>query len=381
MDSVRLADLAGCFALDGPVRRVEPLGNGNVNTTYRVETSAGSRYVLQRLNTAVFAEPERVMANLVTLARHASSRLALLQLPLPVPLSTPSSASSSAPSGMAGPRYLHHQDGGAWRMLTHIDGAHSLDVLGSVEQAVEVGRALGRFHVLVHDLPAEQLADTLEGFHQTPVYHRQYRQLLLARQHSAAAAHQRADLQELWCQDFIAAREDLVPVLEQARAQGRLQLRPIHGDPKVNNVMLCTATGCAVAMVDLDTVKPGLLHYDIGDALRSGCNPAGEETTDLEAVHFDLALAEAMLRGYLGEAASLLSADDIAHLYDAIRLLPFELGLRFFSDHLAGNTYFTVSHGRHNLNRALVQFRLTESIEARESAIRALITHLLAGTR
>jgi Ser/Thr protein kinase RdoA (MazF antagonist) len=264
-----------------------------------------------------------------------------------------------------------HQDGdGHWgRLLTYISGAHSTDMLSSPQQAAEIGRGLGRFHALVHDLPAERLADTLEGFHITPLYYEQYVQALKRRPVAA-------DPQQAWCIAFVAAHQPLVSVLEQARAEGRLQLRPIHGDPKVNNVMLCSTTGCAVAMVDLDTVKPGLIHTDIGDALRSGCNPAGEETTDLESVRFDLAMARAMLSGYLAEAGSLLSDHDVAHLYDAIRLLPFELGLRFFTDHLSGNTYFKVDHPRHNLDRALVQFRLTESVEAQEQAIRTLIAEL-----
>jgi Ser/Thr protein kinase RdoA (MazF antagonist) len=144
----------------------------------------------------------------------------------------------------------------------------------------------------------------------------------------------------------------------------------------VNNVMLCSGSGQAVAMVDLDTVKPGLLHYDIGDCLRSGCNRLGEESLDPERVEFDLELCEAILSGYVNESRSFLSEADIAHLFDAIRLIPFELGLRFYTDHLAGNEYFKVRHERHNLDRALVQFRLTMSIEAQETQIRALIQQL-----
>jgi Ser/Thr protein kinase RdoA (MazF antagonist) len=174
----------------------------------------------------------------------------------------------------------------------------------------------------------------------------------------------------------VEERLDLVPVLEHACAAGRLRRRPIHGDPKVNNVLLCERSGRALALVDLDTVKPGLVHYDIGDCLRSACNRAGEETTDLEGVHFDLDLAEALLRGYLAEAGSCLSEADLNHLYDSIRLLPFELGLRFFTDHLAGNVYFKARHPRHNLERARVQFRLTESIEAQENELRVLIRAL-----
>ncbi|MFM1812437.1 MAG: hypothetical protein RLZZ336_1375 [Cyanobacteriota bacterium] len=376
MGPMDLLALARAFATDGVPEVVEPLGNGNVNATYLVRTSSGCRYVLQRLNTAVFAQPELVMANLETLATHAAASItdgSLWQLPTPVPLQ------GRDGDGCLSATLLRGDDHGAWRMLTFVAGAHSLDVVTQDAEAFEVGRGLGCFHALIHDLPAEQLADTLEGFHVTPGYHARYLGLIAAAAADGSPAAERlADPRAQWCQSFVAAREALVPVLEQAKAAGRLQLRPIHGDPKVNNVMLCSRSGCAVAMVDLDTVKPGLLHYDIGDALRSGCNRSGEETTDFDAVRFDLDLAAAMLRGYLLEAGAVLSPHDVEHLYDAIRLLPFELGLRFFTDDLEGDVYFKVSRQRHNLERAIVQFRLTESIEAQEAEIRALI-HELCG--
>ena len=94
---------------------------------------------------------------------------------------------------------------------------------------------------------------------------------------------------------FIRERRAWAHILEKARVQGKLRLRPIHGDPKVNNVMLDTATGRAVSLVDLDTVKPGLVHYDIGDCLRSGCNPLGEETEAWETVRFEPDLCRAIL--------------------------------------------------------------------------------------
>ena len=134
--------------------------------------------------------------------------------------------------------------------------------------------------------------------------------------------------------------------------------------------MLDTATGRAVGLVDLDTVKPGLVHYDIGDCLRSGGNPLGEETEDWEMVRFEPELGRAMLHGYLSRARDFLTETDYAYLYDAIRLIAFELGLRFFTDYLAGNVYFKARHPEHNLARALVQFKLTESIESQETAIR-----------
>jgi Ser/Thr protein kinase RdoA (MazF antagonist) len=162
-------------------------------------------------------------------------------------------------------------------------------------------------------------------------------------------------------------------VLETAKAQGKLRPRTIHGDPKVNNIMMDTNTGQAISIVDLDTVKPGLVHYDIGDCLRSGCNFMGEETEQWEKVHFYPDLCKAILQGYLSIAREFLTENDFAYIYDSIRLIAFELGLRFFTDYLEGNVYFKVRHLEHNLARALVQFKLAESIELQETVIRNII--------
>ena len=175
---------------------------------------------------------------------------------------------------------------------------------------------------------------------------------------------------------FVNRRRTGVDVLEKAKEQGALELRPIHGDPKVNNVMIDLGTRQAISLVDLDTVKPGLIHYDIGDCLRSGCNPLGEETEQWEKVRFEPDLCRAILSGYLAEAGNFLKENDYRYLYEAVRLIAFELGLRFFTDYLEGNIYFKAVNEKQNLTRALVQFRLSESIESQESAIRALIQEL-----
>jgi len=165
-------------------------------------------------------------------------------------------------------------------------------------------------------------------------------------------------------------------MLEDALEAGRLVPRIIHGDPKVNNILLDSRTGEAVAMIDLDTVKPGLLHYDLGDCLRSSCNPAGEEPEDLGAVSFDLDLARAVLEGYMATAGAVLGPDDLELIPGSARLLPFELGLRFLTDHLEGDTYFRVAHRGQNLRRALVQFKLAEQAAARHDALADIVRSL-----
>ncbi|MGB8990988.1 MAG: aminoglycoside phosphotransferase family protein [Desulfobaccales bacterium] len=360
------AAVAAQFTPQGQVRDIRAHGRGNVHDTFLV-TVAGAdekHFILQRLNTGVFRRPALVMANIRVVSQHVHQRLA--QPPIG------SGRRWEVPRVLLtreGRDHVLDPAGSFWRALSFIEAAQTTDIIKDTAQAREVGYALGRFHGLLSDLAVGKLADTLPGFHVTPGYLRHYDEILA---HHGAPPSPEVN----FCLEFVRARRAWATVLEDARAQGKLGLRPIHGDPKVNNVMLDTATGQAVAMVDLDTVKPGLVHYDIGDCLRSGCNPVGEETEAWERVRFEPELGRAILHGYLGMAKDFLSANDHAYLYDAIRLLAFELGLRFFTDYLAGNIYFKARHRDHNLARALVQFKLTESIEAQAAAIGAIIKDL-----
>lgn len=358
--------VASEFAPSAQILDIRPYGNGNVHDTFlvTVENAAAPSFILQRLNTRVFRRPELVMANLRTCTEHVRERLARATLSpgrrWEVPRVLPA---------RDGRDYFIDAAGSFWRALSFIEATRSFEVIENPEHAREVGYGLGAFHQLLSDLPAERLADTLPGFHVTPRYLAHYDEVL-----GSQGAPPSPEV--IYSLKFVEERRGWAHVLEEARAQGELLLRPIHGDPKVNNVLLDTATGKAVALVDLDTVKPGLVHYDIGDCLRSGCNPLGEETEQWEAVCFAPDLGRAFLQGYLAGTGGFLTGSDYDYLFDAIRLIAFELGLRFFTDYLAGNVYFKARHLEHNLARALVQFKLTESIEAQETTIRACIRDL-----
>jgi Ser/Thr protein kinase RdoA (MazF antagonist) len=272
-------------------------------------------------------------------------------------------------SAQDGQDFWFESDGSFWRAISFIEGSQSFDAIRDIRYASEVGYSLGIFHTLLSDLPPERLSDTLKGFHITPLYLKHYEKVL--------TNHNKGNSSEIkYCLQFISERNAWAHVLEKARAQGRLRLRPIHGDPKVDNIMIDTLTGQAISIVDLDTVMPGLIHYDIGDCLRSGCNTRGEETEQWEQVHFDPDLCKDILHGYISVAREFLTRDDFFYIYDSIRLIAFELGLRFFTDYLEGNAYFKVSHPEHNLTRALVQFKLTESIESQEKDICKIIQEI-----
>lgn len=358
--------IASQFTPQGQVLDVRAYGQGNVHDTFLVtlEGAVTKHFILQRLNTRVFPRPELIMQNLRIFTAHMRGRLHQETLPpgrrweVPKVLLTRSGAD-------------HWLDaaGSFWRALSFIEDAQAQDTIRDLKHAGEVGYALGRFHHLLSDLPSASLADTLPGFHLMPGYLRHY--------DAVAASHPGQKSPEAdFCRRFVQKRRAEAGVLEEAKAQGQLPLRTIHGDPKVNNVLLDAASGRAVALVDLDTVMPGLVHYDLGDCLRSGCNPLGEETGDWRAVRFDPEICRALLRGYLSQARDFLIPGDYDYLFAAIRLLPFELGLRFFTDYLAGSLYFKVRSPEHNLARALVQFKLTESIEFQEGVIRSIIKEL-----
>ena len=347
----------------GRIVNIQEYGSGNLNDTFLVtlDTEGERHFILQRINTQVFRQPELIMLNIRTFTDHVRKRLQRTPL--------------SGGRRWEVPRVLLTRDGqdhwldpsgSFWRAISFIAGAQSFETIQDMSHAREVGYALGMFQNLISDLPAERLADTLEGFHITPRYLQHYDEVI------AKGRLPRSPEVDYGLR-FVSERRAWASILEDAKAQGKLMLRPIHGDPKVNNVMIDTATRQAVSIVDLDTVKPGLIHYDIGDCLRSCCNPLGEETERFEAVRFEPDLCRAILQGYLSLARDFLTENDYQYLYDAIRLIAFELGLRFFTDYLEGNVYFKVRHPEHNLARALVQFKLTESIEAQAAAIRTII--------
>ena len=370
---MELSVLAGKFNVKGRLVALQPFGNGNINDTYLAiyrNTFTETQVILQRVNGKVFPRPESIMANMHEITRHCHEKLEadakagrddrVWQMPRII------KAKDSKD-------YVRDEDGQVWRVITRIMSAHAFDVAQGPEHAMECGAALGHFHYLISDMDPKLVDNPLPGFHVTSGYLKCYDETL-AKPSAQSLLHASMEAKRL--AKFIEERRDFALCLENARARGELKDRMFHGDPKVNNIMIDDVTGKGTAMIDLDTVSPGLVHVDFGDALRSICNPAGEEETNLAKVVFDEDLCTAFCKGYMREAGSFLTDADREYLYDSIRLLPFELGLRFFQDYLNGNVYFKTTVPEQNLNRARVQFRLCESVEARERSVREVLHKL-----
>jgi Ser/Thr protein kinase RdoA (MazF antagonist) len=361
--STSLRLIAEQFDFVGEVLDVQRYGSGNVNDTFLVTLASDPRekVILQKVNQQVFRRPELIILNMRAFMQHIWATNGGRADTQGRRWETPDIISAKN-----GADYWRDPEAGFWRMTTFVKDAQTYDTIRDRRHAGEIGYALGRFHSLISDLPVENLYDTLEGFHITPRYLAHYDAVV-------ANGHHQLSPDIAYGRDFVDRRRAWASVLEDAVQGGELVLRPIHGDPKVNNILIDDITGQAVSVIDLDTVKPGLVHYDIGDCLRSCCNPLGEETEVLGAVRFETDLCQAILEGYLAEARHFMTSKDYDYIYDAVRLIAFELGLRFFTDYLEGNVYFKTKDAEHNLRRALVQFHLTESIEAQADAIRAIV--------
>lgn len=350
------------FAVLGDFVSAEPYGSGHINDTQLVTyDQAGQtvRYILQRINHAIFPRPDLLMENICRVTEHLRRKAP----------AHPSQTTLTVIPARDGQPWVRDADGNWFRMYLFIEKARSYDILETPRQAFEAARAFGAFQCQLADLPGPRLHETIANFHHTPSRFQALRQAIAADACGRLAAAQ----PEV---DFILAREKDYSLLVDLQAEGRLHERITHNDTKLNNVLLDDADGTGRAVIDLDTVMPGLPHYDFGDMVRTGTSPAAEDERDLSKVTMRFEMFEALLRGYLQGAGAMLSREEIELLPFSGKLITLEIGIRFLTDFLSGDTYFKVHRDGHNLDRCRTQIRLADSIERQMDAMMALVRSL-----
>lgn len=336
------------------LRSIRELGQGNINATYLVQTGSRS-IILQRINPTVFADPFAVVRNFIRITEYLTRENSRTGGAFLV-------ASLIATSN--GQPCWEDRAGGIWRAQSFIDGT-AVSVLSGRSQAVAIGRCLGWFHRLTADIGCGDFEVPLPGFHVLPQYLAEYDRVARESDRQWSPAERR-------CMAAVEEMRTRAPLFQRLCGEGRLRLRIVHGDPKVEN-FLFDGVGRVVSLIDLDTAGPGLLHHDLGDCLRSCCNVQGE-SADAETIAFDLDSCRAFFEGYADEMGGLLGGYDRRLIFDALLLITFELGLRFFTDHLRGDSYFRVRYRGENLDRAAAQVALLESIGEQEADIRGVFS-------
>jgi hypothetical protein len=353
---------AALEALGLPAVALQPWAGGYINASWLATTALGGSYLLQRLNPVVFPDGEAVMRNIALVTGHLERKLRDL----------PQAERHSLhlvvrPDGTSGWRA---DDGAWWRAFGFIARSRTCVNVVSAREAHEVGCAFGRFQALLRDYDGPPLAETIPAFHDT-------RARLAALERAVAsdpagrAASARVEL------DFARARQGYAEVLPPLLESGALPVRIVHNDAKAANVLLDVSSGAALAVVDLDTVMPGTLLYDVGDLIRSIASCTDEDETDLSRIGVRPPLIAALAGGFLGACGAGLSDAERSHFVFSGLLLAYEQGVRFLTDHVAGDRYYGARRAGQNLDRARAQFRLLESLEAERAALEAMVHRLL----
>jgi len=364
VSSINAGEVARHFALYGDILAAAPYGNGHINDTYLLRCSQAGialRYILQRLNTAIFHEPEKLMANVSRVLTHCSSRLA--------GQADASRRALTLVPAHDGRPFWRDAEGGCWRCYLFIEGAKSYDILETPAQAYAAGEAFGGFLALLADIDGERLHETIPHFHDTPSRLAAYDAALAAdRRNRAVLARNEIA--------FVAATRHIAPRLLALQAAGGIPERITHNDTKLNNVMLDIVSGTGVCVIDLDTVMPGQSLFDFGDLVRSSVSPAAEDERDLGKVQLRQDVFAALAKGYLKGCDGCLTKTEIELLPFAGQLITFEIGLRFLTDFLQGDVYFKTHREGHNLDRCRTQFRLVKLLQEQEESLQGVIAAL-----
>ena len=336
--------IAAKFPTEGKPLEYSQIKSGHINETYLVTTDAGVKYILQWINQYVFPNVNALMNNMSAigsfLRAEGDGNMAMI----------------SYIDTLDGHNYYDDGEGGAWRIYKFVDNSVCHMRAESSEDFYQSAKAFGGFQYALRNFPAENLEETIKNFHNTVDRYEKFR--------AAIEADECGRLDSVRAEvDFALKREERACRLHHMREEGELPVRATHNDTKINNVLLDKDTGKAICVIDLDTVMPGLSAYDFGDAIRFGASTAAEDETELDKVHLDLNLFRAFTKGYL-EACPSLVESEVNALAQGAYTMTLECGVRFLTDYLMGDKYFSIDREHHNLDRCRTQFKLIEDMES-----------------
>ncbi len=361
----KLQHIVAQFRIRGEVSDIVAFGNGHINDTYLVTTTSKDTpdYVLQRKNHLIFKDVPGMMENIVRVGQHIREKLVnanVTDVDRRVITHIPTNSDAY---------FFQDDSGNYWTLCLNITNSRSVEMIENPHQAWLTGKAFGQFQNQLADLPAPQLNETIVDFHNIEFRYRNFRKALEINYNNRAALVQ----SEI---EFALAHEKEMHTLIQAQRSGLIPIRITHNDTKINNVLF-DENNEVLCVIDLDTVMPGLVHFDFGDAIRTGASTAAEDETDLDKMSIDLKVFEAFTKGFLEETKSVLTSSETGLLPHSAKFMTFIMGLRFLTDYLEGDVYYKIKHPEHNLQRARAQFRLVAEIGKNEDMMKEIVAGLV----
>lgn len=358
-----IKEIVSHFRIQGEFLDFEKNMTGHINDSFYIKTSHSGHpgYFLQWINSYIFKDVEGLMNNISTVTSHLADKLAENQnLAFKVLEIIPSTD---------GKKFYVDAEGQYWRMYTFIEAMHVYNVVENTKIAYEGGKAFGIFMSLLADLPADRLIEIIPDFHNMVKRLDAFNKSL--QNNTASRATEIASEIE-----FVSQRAEQMLKIPALLESGLLPARITHNDTKFNNILF-NSTENAMCIVDLDTVMPGTVLFDFGDAIRTGANTAQEDERDLSKVDINLPIYEAYTRGFIKSTRHSLTDVEIQNLAFSAQFMTFIIGLRFLTDYIDGDPYFRTLYPEHNLDRAKVQFRLLEAMERNAEKMHSIVLQSL----
>lgn len=357
-----IRQIAEQFDMDGKLEEVVSYGNGHINDTYLVTTTSEmgeKRYILQRINTAIFADPDKLMENIIGVTTHLKRKIEAAGGDV-------SRETLNVVSTKEHKLYYETLEGECYRVYHYIENSSSLDQIERAEDFYAAAEAFGKFQFLLSDYPAETLYSTIPDFHNTAKRYQRFLKVVEA-DVLGRAAEVRAEI------EFVMARADEMGILQNMLDSGEIPLRVTHNDTKLNNILLDQDSRKAICVIDLDTVMPGSALYDFGDAIRFGASTAAEDEMDVSRVEMNLELFECYTKGYLEGCQGKLTQREVELLPLGAKMMTLECGMRFLADYLEGDVYFKIHREGHNLDRCRTQLKLVADMEEKWEEMKEIV--------
>ena len=359
---INLENMCREFQMIGKYQGYELMTDGHINTTLRVFTQGEDKlrsYILQRLNTYVFKHPKGIMGNIISVTEFLRAKMKANGVVTARRVLHYCKTEEGVP-------YIYDNDGGFWRAYRYIDDSESVNITDDLGIIEESGKAFGEFQTYLSDYEADALFIAIPHFHNTVNRYRIFKE---------AIKNDFADRKmgvESEINDFLAF-EDLATQMYMMQKSGELKLRVTHNDTKSNNVLFDVNTHEHLAVIDLDTVMPGLCGFDFGDAIRFTANAAAEDEKDLDKVYLDMDKYRAFTKGFVGVVGKSLTEAEIDTLALGALTMTVECGMRFLTDYLDGDKYFGIKYPEHNLDRARCQLKLAKDMVSKLDEMKAIV--------
>lgn len=362
-----LTSIVNDFSIYGDFIDAKPFGNGHINGTFLSRWNQAGitiRYLHQRINTIAFPHPMEVMDNIHRVTSHILKKLDGLP--------DKSQRTPQVVPARNGDLFVRDEKGGWWRTYLFIDGVVTREMAENPDQARLLGQAVGKFQKLLADLPGPRLFDSFPNFHNMIFRYVQFDEAL--RNDVCNRAKEIAGETA-----FMKENRTRAEMLVHKVKEGKIPERICHNDTKMNNILFNEDMSEGICVTDLDTVMPGTVLYDVGDLIRTVATRAAEDETDLSKIKFDSSYFQALIEGYLFEAVSFLTDEEIAYIPEAGRYITHIMAVRFLTDYLNGDIYYKIKHPRHNLDRCRNQIALIREMDAQWDAITEIVKKLREG--